>query len=69
MALNVASLTAEINSFLHIVQVPFFLLTSAVKQGPQNLWLHGCTVTASIIIFKQREHVICYLIEFISLES
>jgi len=45
IALKVASLTAEINSFRQIVHVPFFLLTRAVRQGPQNLWLQGCTVT------------------------
>ncbi len=62
--MNDESLWAVVIYFLHWAQFYCFDLIKPVKQLPQNLWLHGCTVTGKNIIYKQIQQVICYKILF-----
>lgn len=58
MLLKEVSFTAVVIGFLHFIQSPFLLLTSSVKQPPQNRWLHGWILTGTCMISKQNAHVI-----------
>ena len=64
MLVKAASLTAVVIYLRHWIHVSFLLLTSSVRQPPQNLWLHGWMATGTVMISMQKEQVIWSLIDW-----